>query len=318
MADDITVNHIERLARAILAQLAPLTGARATGVVSVTANSVPGDHRLPANSYLLPVVGGQLRHDLAFKVQPNPATTDGAWECDTSETTNVPVTSNVGGKRHNVPADAQFRFDPPVAGFQPTATLEGAMTGGSNTGALAKSVAFFEDLDVSDPSQDLFAAMVELPGLLLIWTGSEPAEGTTAGLRQGSTRQQRGARIIRESFQLYVVSGRLGSDSNRRQEGLVLMQAATRLLTDHMQNRDGEQLSTAGAGLEVNERRRVDRGQQAYLYMIGLRTNQTLLSFDERTFNVWERTRFELALPAREDPEPTAPFGVVDATEPMP
>lgn len=317
MADDFTVNHIERLARAILAQLAPLTGTRGTGVMEVRATGTPGEHRIPANTYLIPIVGRQLRHDLPFKVLPNPGSSDGSWDCDPSDFANVGITSNVGGARHNLPSETVLRFDPPLSAFQPTATIVGDIADASSANALARSVAFYEDLDTADPAKDLFDAMVELPGFLLVWTGSEPAEGITTGLSQGATRQGRGMRLMRENFTLYVIAGTLGGESNRRQEGLTLMQAATRLLSDKSQNRDKEQLSTAG-GVDVNQRERVDRGQSALVYALRLRMVQTLTAYDDRTFNEWITSRFRVRLPAGIDPDPTPPLTLVDDTEPMP
>ncbi len=269
----MTLNVIEQLGRALFAQLSPLTGARATGIITLISDAL-SLFELPANTYLVPVVGGQLREDLLYKVAPNPATanTGGSWVID-SGGNSIPIISNVGGARHNLPAGTVFRFSPPVPNIT-SAVLPFDLAAGSDAGALVRRVAFFEDLDSSNPSKDIFAAKLgDYPALMLVWQDSEPAEGTTAGLRQGANRGARKVRFMRERFVLYVITGRLEGDGSRRQDGLVVMQAVTQLLTDRQQNIDGEQLSTVGAGVEVNERTRLRRGERHYIYALRWRTN---------------------------------------------
>lgn len=288
----ITVNVIEALGRALFAQLAPLTGTRATGTVTVTP---PADAEIEPNTYLLPVVGGSLRDDLLFKTTPSPAT-GSTWLLPGGLPAPIAITSNVGGARHNLAAGTVFRLSPPVPGVG-ALTLTANMTDGSDEGALVKRVAFFEDLDSGNPSKDIFAAKLgDYPALMLVWQDSEPAEGTSAGLRQGANRGARGVRFMRERFVLYVITGRLEGDGSRRQDGLVVMQAVTRMLTDRQRNADGEQLSTIGAGVEVNERTRLRRGERHYIYALRLRMNQTLQPIDERTFNPWLTTALSGAL----------------------
>jgi hypothetical protein len=308
-------NVIEQLGRALFAQLAPLTGTRATGTVTVTA---PADAEIEPNTYLLPVVGGQLRDDLLFKVTVNPAT-GLVWPLPAGVPTPIGITSNVGGARHNLAAGTAFRFSPALPDVAAPATLVADLTDGSDTGALVKRVAFFEDLDSSNPSKDIFAAKLgDYPALMLVWQDSEPAEGTQAGLRQGANRGSRKVRFMRERFVLYVITGRLEGDGSRRQDGLVVMQAVTLLLTDRQRNVDGEQLSTVGAGVEVNERTRLRRGERHYIYALRLRTNQTLQPVDERTFSAWVTTSLEGALPGRSAPEPVVPLTIVAVDEAMP
>jgi hypothetical protein len=324
MSEPLTLNAIEQLGRALFAQLSSMTGARGTGTVSVTAKAGAPNKVLKANTYLLPVVGGQLREDLVFKVAPNPATlepngTGGDWTVAHGSVAPVAIKSNVGGARHNLAAGTVFRFDPIHTDFAETATLTANITNGADTSQLLKRVAFFEDLDSANPAKDIFSAKLgDYPAAMLVWQDSEPAEGLTAGLRQGSTRGARKVRFTRESFVLYVIVGRLSGDEKRRQEGLVVMQAITRLLSDRQRNIDGEQLSSIGAGVEVNQRTRLRRGEKHYIYAMRLRVNQVLEPIDERTFNAWITTTFAGTLPGRESPEPTADLQVVDVTEAMP
>jgi hypothetical protein len=317
MTESLALNTIEKLGRAILAQLSPMCGVRSTGTVTVTADA-GADKVLQPNTYLVPVIGGQERSDLVFKVTRNPATvnangTGGAWTISGGATGSVAITSNVGGARHNLADGTTLRFSPEVEGFVATATLDAAMVDGADTGQLVKEVAFFEDLDAANPSKDIFASLLaRFPALMLAWQSTEPAEGTTAGLRQGSTRGARRVRFMRETFSLYAISGRLEGDTKRRQEGLLILQAATRLLTDRQCNDDGEALSSVGAGVEIVNRDRLARGAKHYIYFLSLRVNQTLQPIDSRTFNTWITSAIAQALPGGEAPEPTGDLTVVD------
>lgn len=323
MPEPLQLNTIERLARALAAQLTPLTGTRSTGEITVTADA--GDEKvLPPNTYLIPVVGGQLRSDLVFKTTRDPSTvaangTGGSWTVTGGATASVGITSNVGGARHNLAASTVFRFDPPVDDFAPTATLDATMSDGSDASQLVKRIAFFEDLDGANANKDIFSSLLgNYPAILIAWEGGEPAEGLTAGMRQGSTRVRRQGRVMRESFSLYVVTGRLASDAKRRQEGLVILQAASRLLSDRQCNDDGEALSSIGAGVEINGRGRFARGQRHYIYLAQVRCNQILQPIDSREYATWIATRIRASLPGRDAPEPTTPLQVVDVTDPMP
>jgi len=330
VAEPIVLNTIERLGRALFATLAPATGARARGQIYVT-NSSDDEIAVPPNTYLLPVVGGQLRHDLVFKTtrptNPDESSPGGGgadviptdWIIPAGSAREIAIMSNVGGVRHNLPSGTIFRFDPPFPGLAATAPLVQSTQLGSDAGALIRSVAFYEDLESGSPSKDLFDAKVGEAGVLLTWTQSEPVEGSMGGLRQGGNRATRASRIWREHYTLFVVASRLSGDSNRRQDGHVILQAITRLLTDRHQNDDGEQLSTIGAGVEITHRARISRNERVYLYGMQLRTNQTLEpAIDTRTFERWTTTHYEGAVPGREMPEPIQDLEVVDAVDPMP
>lgn len=313
MPDPVDVNTIEQLARAVFGALAPITGHRATGTVRFSALAGAAPVQVPKNTYLRPVVGGALREDLLFKT-----TADFTIAAGTIED-GLPITSNLGGARHNLAAGTVFRFDPVPAGLGMNAVLGAPMTDGSDAGSLLRSLSFFEDLDASNPSADIFAAMVSVPGLMLTWQRSEPAEGAMAGLGQGQNRASRSAKFFREYFVAYVVVGRLESDPARRKQGLLISIAVSRLLTDRMMNDDGESLSSVGGGVDVTSRARYRRDENRLIYAIAFRVNQTLEKApDTRFFSPWERTRFRGSLPGNEAPEPTAPIEIVDDTEDMP
>jgi hypothetical protein len=317
MPEPLAFNAIERLARALLAALSPATGVRATGAITVTA--LPGAEpvELPANTYLRPIVGGQLIEALYKTTVPTPGD---VWTVlPAAPESGIAITSNVGGARHNLPAGTVFRFDPVPDGLAPTATLDADMVDGSDAGALVRSVAFFEELDAANPEKDIFASILTTPAIMLVWTMSEPAEGALGGLRQGANRGSRSVKFWRENYVLYVVTARLASDTARRQEGLIIAQAATRLLTDRMRNDDGEQLSSVGGGVEVIGRARYRRDARRYIYALRLRVNQTLEPvLDGRVFQRWLRTQYVGAAPGGEPPEPIQDLVVVDTLEPMP
>jgi len=313
VTEPLGFNSIERLGRAIFAALAPATGVRAEGLVTVV-NPGFDTVELPPNTYMVPVVSDALREDLVFKIPGRQALTLEPGQHD------VALISNVGGARHNLPVGTTFRFSPPIAGLEPTGALAEATTGGSDDGAIIRSVAMFEDLDVATADRDIFAALLgQFPACMLIWSQSEPAEGALGGLRQGANRGARRVRFWRETFVIHVITGKLGGDSARRNEGLVAVQAVCRLLSDRMQNDDGEQLSTVGAGVEIIQRARLARSQNHYIYGIRFRVNQTLEpSPDSRVFAPWLSTRVQGELPGRVAPEPTEGLAVVDDETPMP
>lgn len=313
MSDPIDIDQLELLARAIFGALAPITGVRATGLVTATALPGSVDAQLPKNTYLRPVVRGELREDLLFKTTEAWTQTPGTSEA------GLPITSQLGGSRHNLPAGTVLRFDPVPPGFAPTVTLDAPMTDGSNAGAHLLSTAFFEDLDSTNPEADIFAALLTVPALLLVWTRDEPMDGIAGGAGQGDTRRRRGVKSYRSNFIAYIVVGRLQGDTGRRREGILLMQMVSRLLTDRMQNDDGEQLSTFGSGVEITGRSRYRRDAKTYIYAVTFRVNQTLEKApDTRAFADWDRTHTRGALPGREAPEPTTPIDIVDALDDMP
>jgi hypothetical protein len=325
MPTPVDFDVIEQLARAILGQLAPITGERGTGTATVT-NPTPGAIELPKNMCLLPVIAGELADDLVFKVAPNPATTDphgvgGEWSIPAGGSLSVALRSNLGGARHNLPAGTVLRFDPLQDGLDETVTLDGAITDGADAPDDALSVrraVYYEDLDAAQVERDISAGrLARLPGIMLVWTQSTPAEGRTAGTNQGSTRLADGVRLFAENYRLFVVSATLANDGRRRRDGLRILQAVTRLLTDQQITTDGEQLTAVGS-LEILNRSRFVRGPKHYVYALTLRVNRVITRTDTRSFVPWLRTHLQQALPGRTAPEPTTPLVDVDIGVPIP
>jgi hypothetical protein len=325
MPTPLDYDVIEALARAILGQLAPLTGTRGTGTMTVSNPSGAGVE-LDPNMCLLPVVHDELADDLVFKVAPNPATVlphgkGGAWTIPPGGSLSVAVRSNLGGARHNLLAGTRLRFDPLITDLDDEATLDADITDAADRaeGELAlRRAVYYEDMDPAAVEDDIAGGRLsQLPGLMLVWTQSTPYEGRTAGTNQGSTRLADGIRGFAENYRLFVVSSSVAGSGKRRSEGLRLMQAITRLLTDQQVTTDGEQLTNLGS-LELLNRSRFVRGERHYVYAMTLRVNRVISRTDTRTFLPWLRTRLQQALPGREAPEPTTPLTVVDIGVPIP
>ena len=335
MAEPLIHNTIDLIARAVMAQLsAPdavttegITGLRSSGSVTV-ANPTGSAIVLRRNTYMVPIVKGRVREKLLFKVAANPLTLDqngitgGDWTIPATGSLAVGLASNVGGIRHNVDADTVFQFDPPLTtGLTQTAEAVAAFAGGTESAkGLVQQISFFEELASDEAQRDFFSAKLgNFPALMLTWLNTTPVEGRTSGARQGASRVRRQGRVMRESFALYVVTGRVQSDDKRRSEGLTILEAATRLLTDRMCNNDGEILSAFGAGLEVVSRGRLLRGPKSYVYSMQFRVARSFQPIDTRTYNQWLTLSLRQALPgiAGQVPPADDPLTVVDVREPM-
>jgi hypothetical protein len=319
----VAIDHdvIEQLARAMLGQLSPLSGTRAAGSVVVT-NPTGAEIRLPRNAYLVPVVEAEAADDLLFKTCPNPDTLDvgGAWSIPALGQATVGITSNLGGARHNLAAGSVLRFDPPLDGVDLDATLVEAITGGvdSPRAVSIRRAVYYEELLAAQVERDILGGrLAELPGVMLVWQGSAPAEGRSATTNQGSTRIADGLRAFVESYRLFVVDGSFVGDRRRRSRGLRLLQAITRLLTDQQVTADGERLSDMGS-LEFTGRDRFVRDERHYVYSLSLRVTTVLERVDSRVFVPFLRATVDMALPGREAPEPTEPLTVVDVDVDIP
>lgn len=342
MAETLNLNTIEQLQRAIFAHVGVLAGTRGTGTVTVAAAGA-SDVVLPANTYLLPLQDNrELDFVRPYKVVANPAPVGdealgeglpGGWTVPGSGELAVPIQSNTGGAIHNLPAGNLFRFDPPVPGLAEVATLGAAITDASNTipdiegletltgsPALVRRLAFWEQLGGADQVREFFqAGSGDFPAMLLAWVTSTPLQGRTSGGDQGNTRVGRGERAFREGFVLYCGSAKLSAPTPRRNEALVLMQAASRLLTDRSLNIDLEYLTSMGGGIEITGRRLAFRSEQAEVYQVTFEANQLLEQVDiARTFNPWRKTSMVVQVPGREAPEPTDGLELVNVLDDMP
>ncbi len=280
-------------ARAILALVQPQTGTRAAGVVTAVAASSPVT--LPMNSYLLPVVNGGIRPELVFKTTQGP-NVDRSWTV-TSGGTAVGVTSVLGGLRHVLAAGTVFRWDPPIAGLNPTATSSAGTAGGLDPtffGGL-KSAVFYDEMGGQSPTLDAFRARLSaLPGLVLVWESSEPADGSVTDTTNRGTRLSRGQMFFTENFMAVVVANRPDGANARRSEALAALDEVTLWLHDRA-SVDHEVVSNPG-GLQVRSRFRVPLGNRdaaQTVEMFGMRFAATRVykMRDSRTYNDWLLTR---------------------------
>lgn len=325
---DVPVDHdqIEQLARAIFGQVSPLSGTRGTGAVLVE-NDTDDPIVVPPNMYLLPNVGalGELADDLVFKTSHNPDTLEehlqgGSWTVPPHDSLEVGIKSNLGGKRHNLPAGTVFRWDPPLSDLGPTVELVDAIVDAADKASAPRiqTGVYYEDVDSARIAKDLAGGrLAHLPGVFLTWEQSTPLEGRTAGSNQGSTRADSERRFFAENFRLYVVVADQTSDRERRSSGLRVLQALTRLLTDQQMTADGEHLTSLGS-LEILSRSRFSRGERHYVYQLAFRVNRVFKRLDTRTFIPWLVTHIVADAPGRPAPEPTAPFEMADVEQDMP
>ena len=303
-------------ARDIMAVVAPVTGTRATGKVLIRSRPGKGTVYLPANWHFIPVVNKASRDELLFKTAQGPGRAkfpDGkrkklsesepdapSWWTITEQGTIVDVLSVLGGKRHNLPAGAQLQFDPVHPDLEPVATvLDGGITGGVDPNWLGGLQSFvqFESLAGPTATLDAFRAGVSaFPAAVIVWDGSEPADGTTqSSLSRGQTRVGPGQSLFKEKFNIFVMSKREDSGHLRRNEGLKLLDDLTFWLTDAMEA-DGQQFSSP-TGIQIRGRTRVVGDgavfQQVYIYAIQLSVTALWKRYDARTFNEWLRTHNE-------------------------
>lgn len=297
-------------ARGILAALQPQTGERATGSILATATS--SDVVVPRNAVLIPVLNGQTRPELIIKTDKGTHSPTGcnkySWLVS-SAGTSINVLSNIGGARHNLPATTVLRWDPPIAGLAATATVQApGLAGGSDPtffGGL-KSGVVYEEFGGPQPSLELFRSRVgHLPALLVIWDGSEPADGAgTDQLSRGSSRAARETILYREKYLILVFTNRKDSDAQRRAEGLEALDGVSEWLTDR-QGADGMPISSP-SGLQIRERFRLSGDSLIYRehYVYGLRVSavRALTKRDARTYHDWLQTRIDWVIGQTNDP----------------
>jgi hypothetical protein len=285
---------IERLGRAMCAQLSLLTGTRAEGVALVKATGAPV--ALPQNTYAVPITS-TANEQFPVKTMPNPATAEahlqgGDW---TVTAAGLPVRfrANVGGAMGNWPAGTRLRFVPEVPGLEVEAIVQAPGFEGGVTGPV-KQVVVYDDFPSADLAKAMFQGKVQgMPALVLAWVGSAPIEGRTAGISQGATRKARGVRAYFENFVLYTLCSDSTSGETRRKIALEITEAARAVLGDHKVNIDGERISGLGTGLEILSSARMPKKEQALPMLTNLRVVSVRRRVDVRTFEEWQWTRYK-------------------------
>lgn len=313
------MSAVTEIARAILALAQPLTGDRASGTVTIAAESEPTF--LPRASYLLPVLRGEIRPELAVKVDTGPDDDqDGVlvngWRVEPSGTV-VDIVSNVGGERHNFPPGTPLVFDPPVAGLSRRVFVDDpGLTGATAPAAFGgiKSAVTYETFAGPQANLDLFrAAIGGVPAILVVWQNSEPADGTTIPQTSRPTRVGTNSQLYKEQFDLVVISSRDDKDHIRREEGMRILDDLTALLTDRHEV-DGVCFSNP-SGLQIRQRFR-EQGPQPlyqdfYVYVLALSAMRAYHRRDVRTYNDWLTTHMILTTPDNELPN-QGPLTVAD------
>lgn len=308
MSDMRSNASVIEIARDIMAAVNNTTGTRGIGTVLIkpkTASTV----YLPRNWHLFPIVNGAIREELLFKVGQGPGRAvypngkrkkASDAEPDTESWWVIPpggslvtIHSVVGGCRHNMPRGTKFVFDPEHPNLAVEATLQTSITGAVDPTHFGgcKSIVQFEQLTAPTASLDAFRAAVgKFPAAVIVWDGSEPADGTTSSsLDRGASRAGSVTQLFKERFNIFVLAERLDSGSTRSAEGLKLLDDLTFLLTD-IQTIDGQVFSSP-SGVQVRGRSRIAgdsaQYQSVFVYLLQISVTGTWKPYDFRSYSPW-------------------------------
>ena len=281
MTDTLTVN----VARDISSVLHPLTGTRATGVATIVA--VGADYDLPVGSYIVPVHVNEYRDDLVFKVARGP-NDDRSWTIESTGTA-VDITANLGGSRFNLADGTALYLDPGIDEIA-SAVVTGAITTGVNPTSLGlQDVQVFEQFTAPPDGLDLARSSIkQFPAALLTWIGSEPADGSAVSQSTQESRAGRGKSLYHEIFDLYIFTSNLASDHIRRQDGLRLIDAATKLLTSRRSSDDVPVSSPSGIQIRRRWRHNFsdrDGYQKYYAYALEMAVMTGWTTTDTRVYD---------------------------------
>lgn len=299
---------IIEIGRDLMAAIAPVTGTRGTGKVFIKPKDKTTVY-LPRNWHLTPIVNNAIREELLFKIAEGPGKAvfphgkrkkssenepdAGSWWVIPPGGAIVTICSVVGGVRHNLPKGTKFVFDPLHPSLEAEVVLQAAITDGADPTHFGgcKSVVTFEQLNAASVSLDVFrAACGKFPAVVIVWDGSEPADGTTqSSIDRGRTRVGSVAQLFKERFNIFVLVERLDSGHVRAAEGAKLLDDVTYWLTD-LQSVDGEIFSSP-SGIQVRGRNRVSGDnatfQSVYIYLLQISVTSCVVPYDSRTFSPW-------------------------------
>jgi hypothetical protein len=278
--------------RALLAQLAPLTGARATA--TAIGGSITDDVAVPRNTYLVPIRDGEERPELVFKTSDDATLTPAG--------VSLSLISNSGGARHNLRTGTELRWDPPVPGARETVRLSEPAVGGADPapgGAL--SVVRFDEVRPAQAGKDLFASAVsQTPAFVLVWAGD----------RLVSEPLRRGAWLYDQTHVLYCVSPD-ARDARRRTEARRLLHHARELLLGRSRNVDGELLTSKGS-VTVESAEHIARSQTRGVFALTLKTNCVLERRDDRSFPFLTAARLTETVPGTGADLPIVDDAIID------
>lgn len=271
----------------LMAVMSPQTGTRSNGVVTVTA--ISGSVTIPRSSFALPVIGGQLRPDLVFKVGEGP-NADKSWTA-TSGGTDIGVLSNIGGARHNIPNGTQLQFVPPISGLA-SVVSKGAFANGLDPTFLGgiKGMVLSEDLGKADFWVDIARSNLNgFPAVVVTWQGRKDIDAPT---RHGTAQTV-------ESYTISILSNRMESQHLRRLEGAIALDAISSLLVDRHAV-DGIPFSNPeGIRIPMSGRQSGNHKifQTMYIYYASVEVSSSLVQTDSRTYSNWELTVLDVTKP---------------------
>jgi len=284
--------------RNCLAAIQPLTGDRASGVITVTASG--SDVSLPLGTFAYPVIGGQVQTDRIFRVSAGP-NSDKSWTI-TAGGTAVDFVSNVGGEKHNVADATQFVFLPPISGVA-SAVGSGAFTGATNPtfyGAIKETVVFEH---INGPAQQIDLERMKLrgtPAVIIVWNSSEPSDGVTSSSNNfGSHGRGTFSSSFRELLTIVIVVSKSHNEAVRSEEGLYIMDQIARYL-NRRQSIDGCLIS-APSPILVQSRNRVaipkEPYQRHYIYSVSFSIENAYTMTDDRSYNDWNIANIDILKP---------------------
>lgn len=271
---------IMQTARHLMAVLAPLTGERAEGTITITTRADVPELEIPLNFHLLPVLqsaegNGALAPQLPFRVaEAGVATPDGV---------TFPVTSVLGGTVHNLPDSTVFRCaleDNRIASIEASSLIEGA-TNYTGTGAL-KQILMYETIGNSSAQRDLFLAKLagRTPAAVIVWESS----GSPTFYAPNHTK-------LAEQWAIHVVVSRFDAGELRALEGLEILDMVSELLGLRV-GVDGADI-TNGA-IKILGRQRTATTDSAYIYTLRIGTSTVVTRRDDRSFPEYLRTKYTL------------------------
>lgn len=268
-------------ARAIMACLAPITGTRATGHLTVSSATGGTSVVVPDGAFAVPVIGGSIRYDRGLKVAQNP-TSKAGWTVTAA--TSIPALSNVGGEPQNLAAGTEVRWFPTVSGVELVSVVAaGGLTGGTNPTEFAsiQQIGFFDEIAPNAIGETLVKAVfARFPAVLVAWEGS--SEATPLDQKHWTSQ---------ETFGLYVVGSRQDSDPARRVEAVSLCDR----IRDNLVGRttvDGKHFSSPHA-VHVGPRRVLKNTGAEYVFRIAVTVSIVVDRNDNRTWADWTASRLD-------------------------
>ncbi len=316
----IGAGSVLELGRALMAIMAPATGTRSTGMVRLQALTGV-EVTLPRNHYAFPIIKRDRRPQRLFKVGAGP-NLDGSWTI-TDSPSEILMVSNIGGKRHNLKAGTPIVFDPPIEGLvvspDPNKPVTTALfTGGDDSEGLGcvADMIMYEQLRFTDLAVDLRRSDLKgFPAVVLTWTDLQSADGVTVPQGERGNRVGTRSTLYKSTYDLTIMVTRESEDHARRHAGLAIIDFISRLLTDR-QAVDGICVSNP-SGLQILQVFRETAIPQAlfqkfYIYHVIVAAELGFEQIDNRTFEDWRRTVFDVVAPQTPALPDQGNFVVVD------